>query len=159
MRIDQPNPVLPNIPLIGIGLIIAVSIVGVAAKTWLVDTAEPYSAQASVGQVVKSRALRFVDAGHGEVIVSDWSSGKVIRTLPAGEDNFIRGVIRGLARERRQLGLGQETAFLIKQYDSGRLVLEDPATQRVLVLRAYGATNKQAFQQLLDIQAQAVASR
>ena len=71
-------------------------------------------------------------------------------TLPAGSDNFIRGVLRSLARERRGIGAGAETPFRVSRFDDGRIVLQDLATGRSLVLQAFGITNARAFAKWLD---------
>ena len=96
------------------------------------------------------RDLRFVDVGGGVVTIHDWPEGHHVATLAAGTENFIRGVMRGLARERRALGIGHEQPFRIARYRDGRVTLEDLATGRILFLNAFGVTNVAAFNDLID---------
>ncbi len=97
-----------------------------------------------------SRDLRFVDVGGGVVSIHEWPEGHHVATLDAGTENFIRGVLRGLARERRALGLDHEQPFRIARFEDGRVTLEDLATGRVLFLNAFGVTNVAAFNNLID---------
>lgn len=96
-----------------------------------------------------SRDLRFVDLGAGEVGIYAWPEGQQIATLPPGQENFIRGVMRGLARERRGIGVGDDVPFRVTQLGDGRMTLQDPATGRVLLLDAFGPTNSGSFKNLI----------
>lgn len=137
---------LPRGALLGLALLIAISLSAVVAVKLIGghEQIKPVS-----GAVINSRDLRFVDLGGGRVAIYDWPGGGLVDTLDAGTDNFIRGVIRGLARERRGIGAGDSVPFRISRFDNGRLTLEDRATGRVLVLEAFGATNAHAFGRLL----------
>jgi putative photosynthetic complex assembly protein len=95
-----------------------------------------------------TRDLRFDDRADGAVTVRD-STGTVIAVLPPGGDGFIRGALRGLSRERRQVEAERDTPFRLTDWTDGRLTLEDRATGRSVDLRAFGATNAAAFARLL----------
>lgn len=99
--------------------------------------------------VTASRELGFEDLEGGRVRIYDWQSGTLILTLEPGTENFIRGVMRGLARERRHGLHGVETPFLLAQHSDGSLTIEDRATARIIELGAFGPTNAAAFAQLL----------
>lgn len=99
--------------------------------------------------VTSSRELGFEDLGGGRVRIYDWQSGTLILTLEPGTENFMRGVMRGFARERRSAMHGIETPFLLAQHSDGSLTIEDRATSRVIELGAFGPTNAAAFAQLL----------
>lgn len=92
----------------------------------------------------------FTDGPDGEVSVSAPGTPGLTRTLPAGTHNFIRGVLRGLSRERRQHGLGPEAPFTLAQWADGRLSLKDTATGRIIALESFGPTNAAEFRQLLS---------
>ena len=51
---------------------------------------------------VESRDLRFEDGKGGAVLVYDAKDRELIDTLAPGSNGFIRVVLRGLARERKQ---------------------------------------------------------
>jgi len=101
--------------------------------------------------IVDQLDLRFADAGGGTVVVYDAGSSMQLLTLQPGTENFIRGVLRGMARERRSLQIGDQTPFRLARHDNGRLTLEDLATGRLIDLRAFGATNAGSFERLLRI--------
>lgn len=148
MSHDHDDVTLPRGALLGLALLIAISLAAVVAVN-LIGDHEDRSMSVS-GDVVDSRDLRFVDLGRGNVGIYDWPGGELVDTLDAGSDNFIRGVIRGLARERRGIGAGDGEPFRITRFDDGRLILEDRVTGRVLILQAFGITNARAFGRLLE---------
>jgi putative photosynthetic complex assembly protein len=76
-------------------------------------------------------------------------TGKTIEVIPAGQGNFVRALMRGLARQRVREGIGAEVAFILTSWEDGRLTLEDPGTHRVVELEAFGATNREDFARML----------
>jgi putative photosynthetic complex assembly protein len=100
--------------------------------------------------IEQNRDLRFVDVEGGVVIVYDATDHSKVRTLAPGTENFIRGVLRGLVRERRSLELGDESPFRLMNIGNGQLVLQDLATKRQINLNAFGQTNASSFAQLFD---------
>lgn len=137
------RPVFAKGPLLGAGLLIA--------ATLALTTAPPIGGGVQYqGEVNAQRDLRFIDRADGGVTVTDARTGQPIGELAPGEDGFIRGALRGLVRERRIGGLGQETPFRLTGWSDGRLTLEDPATRTRLDLAAYGATNAESFARFLS---------
>jgi putative photosynthetic complex assembly protein len=99
--------------------------------------------------LVESRPLRFEDMRDGSIRVTDARTGQVAASVEPGTNGFIRGTLRGMARERKRQGIGIEPPFMLTRWADGRLSLEDPATGRVIALDAFGPTNGEAFAQLL----------
>ena len=81
---------------------------------------------------VASRELRFADREDGAVLISDVSSGDLIMVVEQETQSggFVRGVLRGLARERRMHGIGSEPPFTLTSYADGSISLTDGATAR-----------------------------
>lgn len=99
---------------------------------------------------VASRDLRFVDRADGAVVITDVKTGQIAHIVQAGEQTgFIRGVMRGLARDRKMRGLGDAAPFTLTAWRDGQLSLVDTATGRTLELTAFGTTNRAAFAELL----------
>jgi putative photosynthetic complex assembly protein len=98
----------------------------------------------------QSRDLRFTDRDDGAIVVHDAAGNGVVTVLASGSNGFIRGVMRGLARDRMLRGIGEEPPFHLARGTDGRLILSDPATGRVIALDAFGQTNAGAFARLLD---------
>lgn len=96
-----------------------------------------------------SRAITVSDRGDGAVVIRDAADGHVVLVLPPGGDGFMRGTLRGLARDRRMRNLGPEAAFRLTAWSDGRMTLDDTATGRRLDLLAFGQTNAEAFMRLL----------
>jgi len=99
---------------------------------------------------LEARDLRFADRGDGAVVVSDARSGAAIRVLSSGEGGFVRGAMRGLARDRRLAGEGAAAPFRLTRWADGRLTLEDMATGRMIEMTAFGQTNTEAFMRFLS---------
>ena len=141
----------PRGALVGAAVLISVTIL-LAAGTRLgllspPQTAADARAEARVMPVV-SHDLRILDQADGTVLIRDLGGSADIVIAP-GSNNFIRGVMRGLARDRRLRGLDSTPPFTLTRYSDGELTLEDTATGRRIELGGFGPTNRDAFDRLL----------
>jgi len=93
--------------------------------------------------------LRFADVD-GAVVVTNAQNGATVASFGQEGSGFIRGVMRGLARERRMHGHGPQAPFRLTRYVDGQLSLTDMATGRVIELNGFGHTNVAAFNGLLE---------
>ena len=107
------------------------------------------TARLAAPPAVESRDLSFLDQPDGSIAVRDAATGKVVAEVAPGTNGFLRGTLRGLARERRLQGIGEAPAFRVSRTAEGRLLLIDTATGRIVDLGAFGATNAGAFAGLL----------
>lgn len=98
---------------------------------------------------VSVRELRFEDQADGSIAVTDTRSGQLVHRY-TGEQGFVRGVLRGLARERQRAGFGPQPPFELIGRADGRLTLKDPVTGRLVDLESFGPPNASAFALLLD---------
>lgn len=98
--------------------------------------------------VTQERSLRFLDRADGGVDVIDAGSGASVAVLQ-GEQGFVRGALRALARERQARQLGPELPFLLTAHADGRLTLSDPATGERIDLESFGSANIGDFARLL----------
>jgi putative photosynthetic complex assembly protein len=138
----------PRFALIAAAILIAGSITGAAAARYAsVHGAEANSSERATP--IAARDLTFFDMANGSVQVRDAAGMQVLFVAEPGTNGFIRGVMRGMARDRRSRGIGQAPAFRLSQWPDGRLSLEDLATGRHIELGAFGDTNRAAFAQLL----------
>jgi putative photosynthetic complex assembly protein len=106
------------------------------------------AAPAPVAKIIE-RELLFADRADGAVEVRDARDRRVVEVFAPGTNGFVRGALRGLARERKRQGLGPEIPFRLAARTDGRLVLEDPATRRMVDLGSFGPTNSGVFARLL----------
>jgi putative photosynthetic complex assembly protein len=139
------NTPLPRSILIGAGVMIACVFAG-AALTRSTGIGATRLEESPAVSVIE---LRFIDRADGSLIVEDARGGRALATVAPGQDNFLRGTMRGLARERRRSGIGFEPPFVLSSRADGRLTLEDPTTRRHVDLEAFGATNAAAFARFL----------
>ena len=97
---------------------------------------------------VDERDLRFEDRADGAVLVFDGQSA-VPFDVVTGENGFLRGTLRGLARTRHSEGIDAAAPFRLSAWSDNRLTLDDPATGRHVELEAFGPTNEAVFTRLL----------
>ncbi len=139
------NAALPRGALIGAAVLVSGSLllVGIARLTGYRPEQPPPS------RVVVSYDLRFEDRSDGGVLVYDASTSRLVDTLEPGTNGFVRGVLRGLARERRAREVGTAPPFRLTRWADGRLSLDDLETGRHVDLEVFGPTNAGAFADIL----------
>jgi putative photosynthetic complex assembly protein len=138
---DQPFPLGP---LLGAGTLIAIALVSV---TLVRVTGAPTTP--SPAAAIAARDLRFVDRADGGVGVYDLHSDQPIEIVAPGTNGFLRATLRGLARDRKRVGGGDEEPFRLTALADGRLTLEDPVSGHRVDLEAFGVTNAGVFAHLL----------
>ena len=129
----------------------ALAVTTVARLTGMPPVASPTQLRASTHvRPILSRDLRFTDRTDGAVVIEDVSAGRQAGLVaPGSQSGFIRGVMRGLARDRHMRGIGDGPSFRLTSWADGELTLTDSATHRTIELSAFGATNRAAFAALL----------
>jgi putative photosynthetic complex assembly protein len=100
------------------------------------------------GRPWPSASLRFADTADGGVAVTDPVTGAGVAVLH-GEQGFLRGVLRGLARERRQHGIPAERPYVLSLHRDGRLLIRDEATGQHIDLASFGPDNAAVFRRWL----------
>ncbi|MBX9814724.1 MAG: hypothetical protein A4S12_05910 [Proteobacteria bacterium SG_bin5] len=147
------NPIPEGaLTLMGLIVVTALAITTGARVFQLPPAAQPAALRAADGGAVRvaERQLRFADRADGAVVISDAASGRLVK-LEARNSNsgFIRGVLRGFARDRRMRGIGPAAPFTLTLWRDGQLTFTDPATGRSAELGGFGETNRAAFLALL----------
>jgi putative photosynthetic complex assembly protein len=94
--------------------------------------------------------LRFSDEADGSIRVQNARTDRVVATIQPGVGGFVRGVMRGLARDRISRHIGEAPPFRLSQARDGRMTLEDTATGRLIDLQSFGSGNRDSFVQLLQ---------
>ncbi|MGJ3649117.1 photosynthetic complex assembly protein PuhC [Sphingomonas sp. GlSt437] len=147
------DPTVPPGALIAAGVLV-VSVIATAGFMRLAQVpaaATPALVRAADHAVpVTTRVLSFADRADGGVAITDVTSGRLVRAIEPGEQQgFIRGVMRGMARDRKLRGIGAAQPFTLTLWQDGQLSLIDRTTGRALELGGFGETNRQAFLALL----------
>lgn len=105
-------------------------------------------AEQAVAPVVV-RDLRFLDAEDGSVMVETMTGERLTVVAAFSENGFIRGVMRGMARDRHLNGVGPHEPFRLTLWANDTITLSDPTTGREVELSGFGPTNRAAFAALL----------
>jgi putative photosynthetic complex assembly protein len=123
----------------------------VSVRTGILPANVPAAEQRRAAAIAPAaeRLLRFDDHADGSVRVTDARTGAAVATIGREGSGFIRGVLRGLARERGQHGIGSGPPFRLTLWQNRALSLVDTATGRVVELDGFGQTNRGAFERLL----------
>jgi putative photosynthetic complex assembly protein len=136
-------PAQPADPIGRRGLLLAAiaaaSLAGVAAARL-----GGWQAASPDAPTVQQRRLHFLDRPDGGIAVVDADSGSTLDVVQ-GEQGFLRGVLRSMARERRRQDQGPRTPLELHGRSDGRLTLLDPATGRRIDLESFGPTNAAVF--------------
>ena len=93
------------------------------------------------------RSLLFEDRPNGDIAVLDATTQREVAHFQ-GEQGFLRGSLRALARERQRNGLGPQAPFELTGHVDGRITLRDTATGQRIALESFGPTNSAVFSQL-----------
>lgn len=139
----QAREAFPRAAIVAVGALLAVTVAGTAAVR-MSRLATPAAAPV-FPPVATEASLRFADRADGAVTVSDARTGATVSTLAPDSNGFVRGVMRGLARDRLSRGLDAGPPFRLGRDAQGRMWLQDTATGRLVDLQAFGVDNRAAF--------------
>jgi putative photosynthetic complex assembly protein len=135
----RPGGLIPRWTVWAVAGLLAVLLIGLGSAR--LSGWEPSVAP---GAPLLERSLRFADAPDGAILVIDVAENRTLATMQ-GEQGFLRGVLRGLARERRQHDVGAQAPYVLSLHDDGRLLITDPSTGQRIDLASFGADNAAVF--------------
>ena len=142
---NGPPNAMPSVPRFAmIGLVLATLATVAAVRITGIGAIE-----VPVADAIDRIELRFEDRADGSIGILEAGSGRLVDTVAPGTNGFLRGTMRGLARERKRQGFGPETPFSLVGRADGRLTLEDPTTGRRIDLGSFGPANAAVFARLL----------
>lgn len=137
---------IPKPILIGAAFVVGFALIATfGGKTFDIGTVKNPEAPVAV-----VRELRFEDRENGALLIFQGDTDELVFAIEPGTNSgFVRGVLRGFARERHRSGVGVEPPFLLSALVDGRMFLEDPETGRKVPLDGFGRTNAEAFARIL----------
>jgi putative photosynthetic complex assembly protein len=149
---EQSSP-FPRAPLFGVALLVLISLVAAV----VVRTTGVGASHKQMTEEVISRDFRFEDRSDGSIAVFDAKTNHVVDTVAPGTNGFLRGTLRGLARERKRFAVmgsdsGPEVPFQLSVRADGRITLDDPVTGRSIDLESFGPTNAAVFARIMSAQ-------
>lgn len=143
---EAPPPVrFARAPLFALGAMVIATIVTVAAVrvTGVGMLRTPDSA------AVSTREFRFEDRPDGSIVVLDASGTRLVETVAPGSNGFLRGTMRGLARERMRQQVSPSLPFTMIGRADGGLTLVDHGTGRRVDLGSFGPANAAVFARIM----------
>ncbi|MBL8330328.1 MAG: photosynthetic complex assembly protein PuhC [Rubrivivax sp.] len=155
-----PTELVPRRAVLSLGAVLAGSLGAVALARWA-----GWRAQTPDASTVSRRLLHFRDRADGGVAIIDAVSGTTLEVV-YGEQGFLRGTLRGMARERRRWQATQDgpgaaaldsQPFELLARADGRLTLNDAQTGRRIDLESFGPTNAAVFARWLTLPVPAAA--
>ena len=149
-----PNLGFPRAPLVVAFGMVGLALAGAAAGS-LTRATDADRASRAAGTPVIARDLVFEDRADGAVVARAAGNLHAVEVFE-GENGFLRGTLRGMARTRKMEQVGPAAPFRLAEWPDGRLTLDDPATGRHIELLAFGATNASVFAKLLTEPEQAL---
>ena len=147
------DPTVPREALIGAAALLGCILALTGAVSWgyLPQSANPELSRAAAKvQPAIERSLRFADRADGAVVVSDATSGQVVKVIGFGQEGFTRATLRRLAKLRTKAGIGPEAPFVLTKWENGALSLTDPTTGENAELQGYGPDHTANFESLLE---------
>lgn len=135
----------------GMLLVMAISLAYVTYETQFVKSAAP-----EVISVKRSAQLVFKDGQNGEIVIEvvkrEGEKINIIKEMSLeGEQGFLRGILRAMARERIKRQLSPAVPFELKIDQEDHLSLNDPLTKSAINLDAFGPDNVGVFIQIMDV--------
>jgi putative photosynthetic complex assembly protein len=136
---------LPRPVLLAAGVLILVALIGVATVRFTGVGA----VQVPDAAAVTVKEFLFEDRSDGSIAILDARNRVQVASVAPESNGFLRGTMRGLARERKRQGVGPDVAFQLVGRADGRLTLIDPGTKRRVDLESFGPTNAEVFAKLM----------
>ena len=148
MSADGPH--VDNIPrplLLGLLSLVLISLAGVTALR--LAGVEPISQPPELARAETDLVVLEERPGGG-VALRDPVSGVALAELAQGEDGFVRGVMRALARVRMQHSVPDDAPVQLVRWTNGKLSLIDPGSGWRIELQGFGQTNLETFAHLMS---------
>ncbi len=136
---------LPRPVLLAAGALILIALIGVTTVRFTGVGA----VQVPDAAAVTVKEFLFEDRSDGSIAILDARTRVQVDSVAPESNGFLRGTMRGLARERKRQGVGPEVAFQLVGRADGRLTLIDPGTNRRVDLESFGPTNAEVFAKLM----------
>lgn len=141
-KVGRPFPRLPLFGALALILFaIGATIFGQATGIGVVKTGQ--------SQPLIIRDIIFDERANEEIAVIDGHSRQAIEVIAPEADGFIRGMLRGMSRDRRVRGAAVDAPYRLIRWNDGRVTLSDTTSGLRIDLKAFGQSNLQAVARFL----------
>ena len=125
-------------------LVLVVALVAV----FRISDFDPYSISKQVNVKVEKEIILKIGE-NGETLILD-QVGNVLLSYSKEEENFVSTVTKVLERDRKKIGVSNNSSVLLRLSNSDRISIFDPQTERQIDLAGFGEGNIQVFYDLLN---------
>ena len=101
------------------------------------------------GSVVASYPVTMMLEADDSVTLKSALTGAVIVGFDSGRGGFLRNTIRAFGLKRNQMKIAPQTPFMVTRWESGRITLNDPATNHQVPVDAFGPMVTKMFAPLV----------
>ena len=133
-------------------------VVSLLYATYITQFSSAVEAQTS--PIVQKTMLSIKDDSNGDILIEliadknqdkNYQKAQTSQVLRfSGEQGFLRGTLRALARDRRLRNLTSEAPFELALHEDGRLSITDTLTAKGIDLEAFGPDNAAVFAKILQ---------
>ena len=113
-----------------------------------VSDLQPYSIPKQL-DIKAEKEIFLKIGGNGETLILDGNENILVR-YSKEQENFVSTVTKVLERDRKKIGLFENSNVFLRLGDNGRLSIFDPQTNREIDLAGFGDGNIQVFFNLLE---------
>ena len=113
-----------------------------------VSNLQPYSIPKQL-DIKAEKEIFLKIGGNGETLILDGNENILVR-YSKEQENFVSTVTKVLERDRKKIGLFENSNVFLRLSDNGRLSIFDPQTNREIDLAGFGDGNIQVFFNLLE---------
>ena len=125
-------------------LVLVVALVAV----FRISDFDPYSISKQVNVKIEKEIILKIGE-NGETLILD-QVGNVLLSYSKEEENFVSTVTKVLERDRKKIGVLNNSSVLLRLSNSDRISIFDPQTERQIDLAGFGEGNIQVFYDLLN---------
>jgi putative photosynthetic complex assembly protein len=137
---QTPPDYITRLFILGVAAMMLATLVIVGTAGWWREAPAP-----STEIPRTSLTLRFIEQADGGLSVVETGTGREFDHLAAGENGFLRTMIRVIRRDIPRTSDIISMPFRIEAWQDYRVTMTDTATGRLIDLRAFGPTNAEVF--------------
>ena len=108
----------------------------------------PYSISEQLN-IKAEKEILLIIGEDGETLILD-DNGNVLVNYSKDQENFVSTVTKVLERDRKKVGIFENSTVFLRLSDKDRLSIFDPQTEREIDLAGFGNDNIQIFFNLLE---------
>lgn len=102
------------------------------------------------GAAVATYPVTMMVEADDAVALRSVATGKIIIGFDKGRGGFFRNAIRAFGLKRNQMKIAPATPFVVTRWESGRITLNDPATNHQVPVDSFGPMVTKMFAPLVE---------